>query len=371
MANQEQLEILKQGVEVWNSWKDDNPNIEIDLRGANLAKADLSNANFFQADLSEANLHEANLTRSNLMFAEINYADISGANLSEIISQDTGFEGANLRKATLWKANLDSAELVRADLTEANFTGANLSTATLWEASFTRTVLNNANFENCDLAFTLILDVDLRVCLNLQTTNHDAPSYMDMSTIQISRGKIPAEFLRGCGLSDWEIEYARLYNSELSDDEIGEIFDRAHQLRVQQPQQTSDLFISYSHIDGAFVRKLEGSLKNKGIRYWRDTHEMKAGRIEKQIDRAIRHNPIVLLVLSENSIKSDWVEHEIRTAKELEKELGQDTLCPVALDESWKDSPWPKRVMEQVMEYNILDFSEWEDDVKFEGCSAG
>ena len=30
-------------------------------------------------------------------------------------------------------------------------------------------------------------------------------------------------------------------------------------------------------------------------------------------------------------------------------------------------SPWPKRVMEQVMEYNILDFSEWEDDVKFEG----
>ena len=28
---------------------------------------------------------------------------------------------------------------------------------------------------------------------------------------------------------------------------------------------------------------------------------------------------------------------------------------------------WPKRVMEQIMEYNILDFSAWEDDVKFEG----
>lgn len=28
---------------------------------------------------------------------------------------------------------------------------------------------------------------------------------------------------------------------------------------------------------------------------------------------------------------------------------------------------WPKRIMEQIMEYNILDFSEWEDDVKFEG----
>lgn len=31
-------------------------------------------------------------------------------------------------------------------------------------------------------------------------------------------------------------------------------------------------------------------------------------------------------------------------------------LCPVALDDSWKDSPWTKRVMQQVLEYNILDF---------------
>ena len=59
------------------------------------------------------------------------------------------------------------------------------------------------------------------------------------------------------------------------------------------------------------------------------------------------------------------MEHEVRTARELEKEIGRDVLCPVALDNSWKTSPWPKRVMEQVMEYNILDFSEWKDDGKF------
>ena len=45
--------------------------------------------------------------------------------------------------------------------------------------------------------------------------------------------------------------------------------------------------------------------------------------------------------------------------------MGRDVLCPVALDDSWKNSPWPKRVMEQVMEYNILDFSAWKDDGKF------
>jgi hypothetical protein len=73
----------------------------------------------------------------------------------------------------------------------------------------------------------------------------------------------------------------------------------------------------------------------------------------------------VVLILSEHSIQSDWVEHEVRTARELEKEIGRDILCPVALDDSWQSSPWPKRVMEQVMEYNILDFSAWNDDGKF------
>jgi hypothetical protein len=92
-----------------------------------------------------------------------------------------------------------------------------------------------------------------------------------------------------------------------------------------------------------------------------------AGRLEKQIDRAIRQNPTVLLVLSEYSLRSDWVEHEVRTARQLEKDMGRDVLCPVALDDSWKDSRWPKRILEQIMEYNILDFSEWQDNSKFDG----
>jgi hypothetical protein len=71
------------------------------------------------------------------------------------------------------------------------------------------------------------------------------------------------------------------------------------------------------------------------------------------------------LTLSEHSLKSDWVEHEVRTARKSEKETGRDVLCPVALDDSWKSSPWPRRVMEQIMEYNILDFSNWKDDGKF------
>ena len=173
--------------------------------------------------------------------------------------------------------------------------------------------------------------------------------------------------LGGWGLSDWEIEAVKLYNPVLSNEERNRILYRIYDLQAIQAIQFSPLFISYSHVDSEYVDKIGECLTQKGIRYWRDIHDMKAGRVEKQIDRAIRQNPTVLLVLSEHSLSSDWVEHEVRTARELEKEMRRDVLCPAALDDSWKSSRWPKRIMEQIMEYNILDFSKCEDDVKFEG----
>ena len=133
-------------------------------------------------------------------------------------------------------------------------------------------------------------------------------------------------------------------------------------MRAHQAIQISPLFISYSHADASFVNKLEKFLNGRGIRFWRDVHHATAGRLERQIDRAIRLNPTVLLVLSEHSVQSDWVQHEARLARKLEVETKRDVLCLVALDGSWKDCNWPERLREQIMEYNILDFSGWEDE---------
>ena len=52
MADQSHLDILAQGVEAWNSWRERNPSIEADLSHANLEEADLSYANLGEADLS-------------------------------------------------------------------------------------------------------------------------------------------------------------------------------------------------------------------------------------------------------------------------------------------------------------------------------
>jgi hypothetical protein len=92
---------------------------------------------------------------------------------------------------------------------------------------------------------------------------------------------------------------------------------------------------------------------------------MKAGRMETQVDLAIRQNPTVLLILSQHSLSSDWVQHEVTHARKLEKDLARDVLCPVALDTSWQSAPWPARLMEQITQYNILDFSNWQNEDTF------
>jgi uncharacterized protein YjbI with pentapeptide repeats len=46
MANPEHLAKLKEGVEAWNKWRKDNPEIKRDLTEADLAEANLEGANF-------------------------------------------------------------------------------------------------------------------------------------------------------------------------------------------------------------------------------------------------------------------------------------------------------------------------------------
>ncbi|MEO5886672.1 MAG: toll/interleukin-1 receptor domain-containing protein [Anaerolineales bacterium] len=361
MANQEQLGILKQGVNVWNKWREENNTIKVDLSSAVLSGTDLSGVDFREARLTRVDFRKANLQGARLSLANLSRATLIGVSLHRASLKET-----RLTETIIIDADLHDADLSGAYLHQTVLARTNLSGAYLYRAHFSEAYLSEAKLTNAVLAYTTLASSDLSLAIDLEKTGHHAPSTIGMDTIYKSKGKIPEAFLRGCGLSDADIEYTKLSNPDLSNEQTNKILYRMHELRANQAIQLSPLFISYSHTDGTFVDKLEGHLNQKGIRFWRDVHDAKAGRLETQIDRAIRQNPTVLLILSEHSIKSDWVEHEVRTARELEKEMGHDVLCPVALDDSWKNSPWPKRIMEQVMEYNILDFSAWQDDGRFE-----
>src|SRR5947208_3294550 len=67
MADREHVEQLQQGVDTWNKWRQDHPDIYPDLSYANLSHAKLT-----EADLSYANLSHAKLTGTDLSHAKLN-----------------------------------------------------------------------------------------------------------------------------------------------------------------------------------------------------------------------------------------------------------------------------------------------------------
>lgn len=406
MANPQHLKALSQGVDSWNEWRKNYPHIKPDLsltdlsqthlKGANLSQADLRetnlqgadltltdlsnsrlcgsklskailwSSNLIQADLTSTNLIEANLTNAKIIRATLTEAKLRHASLNEANLSGSKLRNADLYLAKLNSANLNSTNLYQADLNYADFSYSNLRSASLISAqlraaTFIRAKLEGTDVSQAEVGGTIFIENDLSCTRGLDTLEHTSPSSVDVHTLYLSNGNIPEVFLRGCGLSDWQIESAKLHRPDLGNGEITSILYRIHDLRAHQAIQINPLFISYSHADGPFVNEVEKHLNDKGIRFWRDIHHATAGRLERQVDRAIRLNPTVLLVLSAHSVQSDWVQHEARLARKLEIETKRDVLCPVALDDSWKDCDWPERLREQIMEYNILDFSGWAD----------
>jgi hypothetical protein len=300
MADPEHLRILKQGVEAWNEWRGENPYVVPDLLRAHLPRAGLAWANLLDADLGGADLGRANLSRAFL-------------------------HGADLGMAILSRANL-----FRADLDLADLTGANLSAA----------ILGGANLTNAMIMDTMFADNDLSKVKGLETVHHRGPSTIGIDTIYKSKGNIPEVFLRGCGVPEDFI----LYMKSL----------------VGKPIEFYSCFISYSSQDDDFAQRLHADLHEHNVRCWFAPEDLKIGdKFRMRIDEAIRIHDKLLLVLSESSVKSAWVEKEVETA--FEKERRQDNkpvLFPIRLDDAVMetDQAWAADVRRT---RHVGDFTRW------------
>ena len=72
-------------------------------------------------------------------------------------------------------------------------------------------------------------------------------------------------------------------------------------------------FISYSSKDQAFTEHLHARLRENGVQCWYAPKDLKIGDpFRQKIDDAIHDHDRLLLVLSEESVKSDWVREEVR-----------------------------------------------------------
>jgi hypothetical protein len=278
------------------------------------------------------------LNRANLSGADLSGADLSRADLS----------GANLSGADLSRANLSGADLSRADLSGADLSGADLNSNNLKYVDFTKSIWDGNTLANLDFSTAKGMDKG----------EHRGPSTIGMDTLLQSKGEIPNSFLRNCGLQPWEIEVTRLYNPALTALEIAEILDTPLlQKRTQGPMYLGGIFISYSHEDSKFVDKISNRLKEAGAVVWLDRYDFESVDVQRPIAKKIRIQDVVVIVLSEKSVESDWVKVELEMARNKEKNEGRDVLCPISLDDSWKnkmdDILWWQLKKKYVIDFSI------------------
>lgn len=306
MANSEHLEILKQGVEVWNKWRKNNPNIIPDLSGSHLNRTclieiDFSEINLSGSDLSFSYLIDAKMVRANLYQTDLATTDLRGADL----------EGANLREA---------------DLTLVNFYGTKLTGADFESAIFHETKITFCS--------------SLARAKNLDKIRHSSISILDINTLRSCVSELPYTFLNGVGYANQEIEILKAQYS--------------------RPIKYYSCFISYSSKDEEFTKDLHSKLRDANITVWFAPEDLKIGdKIRDRINEQIRIYDKLLIVLSKNSVNSSWVKYEVETALNREIKENKTILFPIRLDDSIFDinESWAVDVQSR----HIGDFRNWKN----------
>ncbi len=135
-------------------------------------------------------------------------------------------------------------------------------------------------------------------------------------------------------------------------------------------------FISYSFADEEFCKRLWERLRLAGVQVWFASHDMKGGqKIRAQVTDAIGTYDKLLLVLSDSSIKSAWVDHELYTAFHREKTEKRQVLFPIRLVpfetlRQWQafDADTGRDLAREIREYFIPDFTEWRSEDTFDAA---
>jgi uncharacterized protein YjbI with pentapeptide repeats len=208
MAYWDSLNRLKHDVRAWNTWRQQHPEVGIDLRGAPLSRAPLAEADLSNANLTGAILNDADLRKAILSDADLRKADLRRADLRKAILSRAHLSEADLRDAILSGAHLSGADLRRAHLSGAIFIGALFSKADLSGADLRRANLSGAHLSDAILRNVHLSDADL--------SGADL-SGADLSKVDLSKVDLSGAHLRKVDLSRADLRRAHLRKADLSE----------------------------------------------------------------------------------------------------------------------------------------------------------
>jgi hypothetical protein len=302
MANPEHVAKLKEGWQAWNEW-----------RKTSSEKPDLSN------------IH---LTHDSLNFYDLTEVDLSGSRLTGVTFCGTSGVNVSFERAVIFGGIFQSGSLM-----ESSFREAEIRITT-----FDWCYLEKIDFTNSTFDGNTLVHVSFRDLLGLDTIQHVSASSIGIDTF-FESGGLPESFLRGAGVPEEFIQYAASL--------------------VGKAIEYYSCFLSYSSKDDEFARRLYNDLQGKKVRTWFAPEDLKIGdRFRSRIDESIRLHDKLVLILSANSVNSDWVETEVESALEREQKEGKDVLFPIAIDEEGFTSkqPWAANIRRK---RHVGDFRKW------------
>ena len=344
-----------------------------------------TNVSFGQASLVECNLERAVFDGCILALADFSRSNLRESRFHKCNAIRCSFQECDLTDADFEPSALAEADFFKADLTRANLSNCNAGESFLMQAKLVETKLSLTVFTGAVFGATTIKNVHL-LTTELSDIQHALPSYIDGATIDNVRDDLLTARLLGQATEEAgrsKIGVDKLAEIERQINKImagirqfllraGSSKDDLERIDAVTPSLAEDfasVFISYSSRDEEFARYLYNQLTLYGISVWFAPNSMRGGKkIHEQVERAIGDQDKLILVLSDASLKSNWVSTEIITAFSREERQAPQVFYPIRIVEfdtirAWTlfDADSGLDIAKRVREYYIPDFSEWEN----------
>lgn len=143
MVNVKHQDVLDKGVEAWNQWRKENPNIQPDLSRSDLTGKKLDEADFTKVNFNGTRFYETSLYRVSFSESDLTNADLTGVNLfsstltrtilNKTILKRAYIRGVSFTESTLIDTDFTFAHLVETDFSKSTLEGCHIYGIAAWE----------------------------------------------------------------------------------------------------------------------------------------------------------------------------------------------------------------------------------------------
>jgi uncharacterized protein YjbI with pentapeptide repeats len=367
--NQSKLDTLLNNHKLWLS--DESKGSQLILIGEDLSNLSFTNQKLGQSKINECNLQNTNFTKSTLVCVDFSHSDFNGATFYDVVIENSNFANGKLTNLKLIRSTIYFSQFQNCDFSNNYILQPIINSSDFNNSNFNNSKILGANFFSCHFVLTKFCNSAIQG-INFHKCIFDSSDFDNSDLMRL--------IFNGCVIKNVKgIDSIKIYGENFID--IDTIinsynFNNFHffeQMGVQKevirllsglPQFGSSYyscFISYCNQDKKFVKKLRDDLFNNGVKVWYMAEDIKIGdKIRDKIYSEISNHDKLLVVLSNNSIGSSWVEEEVYKALSEEDVKNNIILFPIMLDDILSLSkPWIEKIKNSRY---IANFVEWDKE---------